>query len=33
MYTTTYHGEAQEEDFEFTSENSYENSESTNLVN
>jgi hypothetical protein len=33
MYPTNYQGEIQEEESEFTSRNSYENSESTNLVN
>jgi hypothetical protein len=33
MYSTNYQGGTQEEESEFTSENSYENSESTNLIN
>jgi hypothetical protein len=33
MYLTNYQGETQEEESEFTLGNSYENSESTNLVN
>jgi hypothetical protein len=33
MYSTNYQGGTQEEESEFTSGNSYENSESTNLIN